>query len=303
MTAAPRVRRFVCPRPGCGRQHVTWAHRCATCGTMNLVAADVDLETAPPSPSSPPYLSIVPDAPDDGEDAGPDPRDRSGPILLEDVEADEHEHHETGVEAFDAVLGGGLVVGSVVLIAAPPGAGKSTLLMQALSGLGWRSLYATGEETTEQLAATARRIGISLKKIYVAAERDVGKIFDYARRARARVVVVDSLQKMVCADLEGRAGSPAQVKECLSRLYRFAKDTGVTVVAISQVTNEDRVAGGRALEHDCDVVLELEVRPDEIRVIRPVGKNRFGSTSVEGKLRMTAKGLVAVDGDGWDEPL
>jgi DNA repair protein RadA/Sms len=117
----------------------------------------------------------------------------------------------------------------------------------------------------------------------------------------------DSIQKMRCEDVSGRAGSPTQLKECTARLVQYAKTTGTALWLIGHVTSDGDVAGPRTIEHDVDVVLELERGPKfegNERILRcGTGKNRFGPTNVEGRFELTAKGFAAIDGDGWDEEL
>ena len=183
---------------------------------------------------------------------------------------------------------------------------NSSLTLQMLVGLRHRCLYVTGEETREQLAATARRIGAVSNRLYVLAERDLAKIFAHARSMRAQTIAIDSIQKMVCDDVNGRAGSPGQLKECTARLVEYAKKTDTAVWLIGHVTADGDVAGPRTIEHDVDVVLELEqgLKFDgNERVLQCRGKNRFGPTNVAGSFELTSNGFVPVDADGWDEEL
>jgi DNA repair protein RadA/Sms len=228
------------------------------------------------------------------------------PIPLSDVLETTFVRDSTGLPPLDYVLGGGLVVASVVLLASPPGIGKTSASLQMLNGLGHRCLYVTGEETREQVAATARRVGAASKKIYVLVERDLSKIFAHARAISAQTIVIDSIQKMVCEDLDSRAGTTAQLKECTARLVQYAKTTGTALWLIGHVTSDGTIAGPKTIEHDVDVVLELEAgagMEGNERLLRCVGKNRFGPTNVVGRFELTATGLVAVDADGWDEKL
>lgn len=227
-------------------------------------------------------------------------------IPLSDVLEESFVRDSTGLPPLDHVLGGGLVVGSVVLLASPPGIGKSSLSLQMMDGLGHRCLYVSGEETREQLAATARRIGAASNKIYPFIERNIDKIFAKARSIRAQTIAIDSIQKMLCDGVSGRAGSPTQLKECTARLVTYAKTTGTAVWIIGHITSDGNVAGPMTIEHDVDVVLELEQGPKfdgNERVLRCNGKNRFGPANVEGRFELTAKGFACVDGDGWDEEL
>jgi DNA repair protein RadA/Sms len=292
------VKQFVCS--ACGHVHSKWEARCVACQAYNLTPKEVELEEPSPEPKFPRLVSVPAEGTlSDGTSKEPQP------VPLSDVKAAEHERVSTGLAPVDIVLGGGLVVASVVLVASPPGSGKSTMALQVLHGLGHRCVYASSEETVDQLAITARRIGAASSQIYPIAERDISKVLQYARVVRAKTIAIDSLQKMVATDHDSRPGQPTQLKEISARIYRYAKDHDTSFWVIGQVTGEDRLAGPRQLEHDADVFLELDVIDAERRALRPV-KNRYGSTDVDEKLRMlrmTAEGFVPVDGDGWDDPL
>lgn len=212
----------------------------------------------------------------------------------------------TGLTPLDHVLGGGLVAASVILLASPPGIGKTSLTLQMLAGLGHRCLYVTGEETREQIAGTAQRIGALTPRLYVLCENDLATIFAHARAMRAQTIAIDSIQKMVCDDVNGRAGSTGQLKECTARLVHYAKNNETALWLIGHVTSDGDVAGPKTIEHDVDVVLELSPGPKfegNERILRCPGKNRFGPTNVVGHFELTAKGFVAVDADGWNEEL
>jgi predicted ATP-dependent serine protease len=260
-----------------------------------------------------------------------------GPVPITEIAETSFIRDSTGLAPLDHVLGGGLVMASVVLLASPPGIGKSSLTLQMLVGLKQRCLYVTGEETREQIAGTARRIGALSPRLHVLAERQLSKIFAHARTMRAQTIAIDSIQKMVCDDVTGRAGSPGQLKECTARLVEYAKKNDTTVWLIGHVTGDGDIAGPKTIEHDVDVVLELsggEVddpwaklkrlaseQPDlsiaealrladEIstapgsgseRILRCPGKNRFGATNVVGRFELTDKGFVPIDPDGWSD--
>ena len=215
----------------------------------------------------------------------------------------EHARDSTGLPTLDYVLGGGFVTASVVLLAAVPGCGKTSLSLQMLHGLGHRCLYVTGEETREQIAGTARRIGAASDSIFVFVERRLDKIFTKSREKRVRAIVIDSIQKMLCDDVSGRPGSPSQLKECTARLVDFAKTTGTALWLIGHVTSDGDIAGPRTIEHDVDVVLELEPgagNDGNERILR-ASKNRFGPSNIVGRFVLTAEGFVCCDGDGWDK--
>ena len=207
----------------------------------------------------------------------------------------------TGLAPLDRVLGGGLVVGSVVLLASAPGVGKTTLTLQMLDGLGQRCLYVTGEETREHVGDTARRVGAVSKKLYMLAERNLNKILVQAREIRAQTIAIDSIQTMVCDDVSGKAGSLGQLRACTARFIEHAKKTDTTMWLIGHVTGAGDIAGPRTIEHDVDAVLKLEqgsrLKVNE-RILRCEGKNRFGSASVVGRFELTAKGFVPLINGG-----
>jgi len=233
------------------------------------------------------------------------PSDES-PVPISEIAEATFVRDSTGLPPLDHVLGGGLVVASVVLLASPPGIGKTSLTLQMLVGLKHRCLYVTGEETLGQLAATARRIGAVSNRLYVLAERNLTKIFAHARSMRAQTIAIDSIQKMICEDINGRAGSPGQLKECTARLVDYAKTTDTALWLIGHVTADGDVAGPKTIEHDVDVVLELSQGAKfdgNERILRCPGKNRCGPTNVVGHFELTGKGFVPIDADGWDEEL
>ena len=183
---------------------------------------------------------------------------------------------------------------------------NTTLTLQMLDGLQKRGLYVTGEETEGQVAGTARRIGASSNRIYLYAECDLENIFKHARAIRAQAIAIDSIQKMICHDVNGRAGSTTQLKECTARLVKYAKQTGTALWLIGHVTGDGEIAGPMTIEHDVDVVLELDRGPKfegNERILKCASKNRFGPTSVVGRFELSPKGFVNLDADGWDEKL
>lgn len=327
MSDAATARRFVCR--SCGRVHVAWAARCSGCLSLEGLVPTGD--TLPPPPAqvvslpvqiAPQELSSEPSRPRLVIARAPSPEPEltapaeeladvltpssPAPIPISEIAEATFVRDSTGLPPLDHVLGGGLVVASVVLLASPPGVGKTSLTLQMLDGLRHRCLYVTGEETREQVAATARRIGAVSNRIYVLAERHLDKIFAHARAMRAQTIAIDSIQKMICEDVGGRAGSPAQLKECTSRLVQYAKTTDTALWLIGHVTGDGDIAGPKTIEHDVDVVLELEQGAKfegNERILRCPSKNRFGPTNVVGHFELTAKGFAAVDADGWDEEL
>ena len=203
----------------------------------------------------------------------------------------------TGIAEVDRVLGGGIVRGSVCLLAGEPGVGKSTLVLQVLEGLtraGRRCLLVTGEESLDQAGMRARRLGLGLGSLRAAAATSLQAVLEAAGSERPEVIVVDSVQTLRDASLEQAPGSVVQVRECAARLVAFAKAEGTAIVLVGHVTKDGSVAGPKVLEHVVDAVLTLEgERSGALRLIR-ASKNRFGSCEETGVFSMTARGLEGV---------
>ena len=202
----------------------------------------------------------------------------------------------TGIEEFDRVLGGGLVAGGVILLGGDPGIGKSTLLLQAMSAIGAtrRALYVTGEESPEQIALRAQRLGLINAPVELLAEVQLEAILGAIRAQRPDVVVVDSIQTIYTEALESAPGSVAQVRECAAQLTRVGKQSAITVILIGHVTKEGAIAGPRVLEHIVDTVLYFEGDThSSFRLVRAV-KNRFGAANELGVFAMTDRGLKGV---------
>ncbi|HFC53159.1 MAG TPA: DNA repair protein RadA [Gammaproteobacteria bacterium] len=202
----------------------------------------------------------------------------------------------TGLSELDHVLGGGLVPGAVVIIGGDPGIGKSTLLLQTLAVLGREipALYVTGEESPQQIALRARRLGLPPEGIRLLTETRVERIVALAAAERPRVMVVDSIQTVHSDLLQSAPGSVAQLRECAAQLVRFAKQSGIAMFLVGHVTKEGQLAGPRVLEHMVDTVLYFEGEgSSSFRVIRAV-KNRFGAVNELGVFAMTERGLREV---------
>ena len=195
------------------------------------------------------------------------------------------------------VLGGGLVAGSVVLLAGEPGVGKSTLLLQvaqSVAALDQPVVYVSGEESPHQIKIRADRIGMAGKGILVWSETDVDRIVDLLMEHRPGLVIIDSIQTLYCQEAPSSPGTVAQVREAGLRLMRWAKTNHVPVIVAGHVTKEGSVAGPRVLEHMVDVVAYLESQDaTAYRLLRNT-KNRFGSTTEVGVFEMTERGMEEV---------
>ena len=220
---------------------------------------------------------------------------RAAPVRLADVDDRAAARIGTGFLDLDDVLGGGLVAGSVVLLAGTPGIGKSTLALRVVDAVRTSSpvLYCSAEESAAQIKAHADRLGAS-RDIVLVASADLAEIVEAARIARPALLVVDSVQTVALADAEGSPGSPSQVRECALALTRFAKESGCAVVLVGHVTKDGAIAGPKVLEHIVDVVLYFEgERLGPHRVLRAT-KNRFGATDAVCVFSMEEGGLHEV---------
>jgi len=216
-------------------------------------------------------------------------------VSLSEVRPKDQERLPTGIGELDRALGGGLVTGQVALLGGDPGIGKSTLLLQALSTMADSSvLYLTGEESVDQVALRARRLGLETKGVRIAAETQLERVLGALEAARPDIAVVDSIQTLWSETLQSAPGSVAQVRECAAQLTRFAKRAGSALFLVGHVTKEGAIAGPRVLEHIVDTVLYFEGDPhSSFRLVRAV-KNRFGAVNELGVFAMTEKGLRGV---------
>lgn len=203
----------------------------------------------------------------------------------------------SGIQEFDRVLGGGIVEGSLILVGGEPGTGKSTLLLSVAAEVAKAHgpvLYVTGEESAAQTAIRAERTGAGQERLWVLPETNLESVLSEAALMSPKLIVVDSIQTMICPEATGAAGSITQVREATGMLLRFAKEKHISIVIIGHVTKDGNIAGPRLLEHMVDVVLYLEgERNYAFRILRSI-KNRFGTTSESGIFSMEGNGLVGV---------
>ena len=261
---------YVCAE--CGATALKWMGMCPSCGaagTLAEQAAERGVRAAGPAAS---------------------------PVALARVEARDTERLPSGLPELDRVLGGGLVVGQVALIGGDPGIGKSTLLLQSLAALGAarKVIYVSGEESAEQVALRARRLGLDATGVGLLAEIQLERILATLEAARPEVAVIDSIQTLWSEALQSAPGSVAQVRECAAQLARHAKKAGTALFIVGHVTKEGAIAGPRVLEHIVDTVLYFEGDPNSaFRLVRAT-KNRFGAVNELGVFAMTDRGLRAV---------
>ena len=262
---------FTCQN--CGYQSSDWLGRCPQCGQWNTLVETV--EEGVSSVRTEGGVRLV-----------------RKPQSLISLAKSRLARTSTGSEEFDRVLGGGIVPGSVVLLAGDPGIGKSTLLLQLAAKLD--GLYVAGEESAEQIKIRADRVGLKVSGLKVLVETDVDAIVTSLNEYKPKLAVVDSIQTLETVDLNSSAGSVGQIRECAARLIRVAKESQIPVFLIGHVTKEGVVAGPRVLEHLVDTVLYLEGDEQHLfRVLRAT-KNRFGPTDEIGVFEMADKGMIEV---------
>ncbi len=262
----------------CGAQSPKWAGQCGDCGAWN------SLEETAQTPQLP------------GRTGGYAGVAQGAVQSLDTVEAEAESRLGTRIGELDRVLGGGLVIGSVVLVGGDPGIGKSTLLLQAVAHLAEHEpcLYVTGEESPRQVSLRASRLGLPRERLKLLAETCVETILATAEAHRPRVMVIDSIQTIFTERLSSAPGAVAQVRESAALLTRFAKTSGTAVFLVGHVTKEGAIAGPRVLEHMVDTVLYFEGESgSRFRVMRAV-KNRFGPVNELGVFAMTEGGLKEV---------
>lgn len=225
------------------------------------------------------------------------PLSAAEPVLLSEVDTGEEERIVTGIGELDRVLGGGIVIGSLVLVGGDPGIGKSTLLLQmcyALAKQDRKVLYVSGEESIRQIRMRADRLQVTDGGTLLLAETSLNRVEDTIRQSAPEVVIIDSIQTIYREDADAAPGSPGQIKEATASLLRLAKGLGITIFIIGHVTKEGVVAGPRMLEHMVDTVLYFEGESHiSYRILRAV-KNRFGSTNEIGVFEMAGAGLREV---------
>ena len=203
----------------------------------------------------------------------------------------------TKVAEFDRVLGGGLVPGAVVLLSGEPGVGKSTLLLEVAAKTaqtGAKVLYVSGEESVGQIRLRAERTGALSEHLYLASETDLANVLGQVDAVKPELLVVDSVQTIAHAEIDGAAGMPSQIREVATNLIRLAKENNLPVILVGHVTKDGNIAGPRALEHLVDVVCHFEGdRQTSLRFVRSL-KNRFGPTDEVGCFEMTGDGIREV---------
>lgn len=261
---------FVCQQ--CGYETPEWYGKCPNCGEWNSLIETVKQTGRQEDSKTGRSVSLV------------------KPQKLSEVKHIEKNRLKSGYGEFDRVMGGGIVPGSVTLLAGDPGIGKSTLLLHVLAKIG--GLYVSGEESAEQIKLRAKRLGVDGVNISVFAETNVEGI---VQAIASPLVIIDSIQTLSSSDLDGMAGSVGQIRRSAELLIAAAKSHGIPILIIGHVTKEGAIAGPKVLEHMVDTVLYLEgERFANARILRTL-KNRFGAVEEVGIFEMGDGGLREID--------
>lgn len=268
---------YVCSE--CGYESSKWYGKCPGCNEWNTMNEE------------------MPSAVEKKSRAGRAPSAAVNALKLSDVSGDVEKRVSTGIKEFDRVLGGGIVIGSLVLISGDPGIGKSTILLQACEYLGQsrRILYVSGEESAAQIKLRANRLNVFTDNLLILSQTDAGTIIEAIKSEKPDIVIIDSIQTMTYDECSSSAGSVTQVRECTNIFMHTAKAYGIPILVVGHVNKDGAIAGPKVLEHIVDTVLYFEgERNYSYRILRGV-KNRFGSTNEIGVFEMMQDGLKEVE--------
>ena len=269
--------KWICQQ--CGYETAGYLGKCPECGSWGSFTEEVQSNLKPQNVSP---QGIVND---------------TKPSLINDIHIGEEVRISTNISEFDRILGGGLVQGSLVLIAGDPGICKSTILLQTSGELcknGQKILYVSAEESASQLKLRANRLGIKAENLYIYPQTNLESIRAQIDELHPDMIVIDSIQAIYSQTISSSAGSVSQIRECCNILMQIAKNRGITTIVIGHVTKDGNIAGPKILEHMVDTVISFEGdKYKSYRMLRSM-KNRFGNTSEVGIFEMQTKGLVEV---------
>jgi DNA repair protein RadA/Sms len=263
---------FICQN--CGFHSPKWVGKCPGCGEWSTMIEEIE-ESKTEQISFPP----------------------SAPMLYEEVKQARKQRLKIGIDELNQVLGGGVVLGSLVLIGGEPGIGKSTLLLQVsrdFSSEGKKVLYVSSEESLEQIKMRGERLGIDKGELYLLAETNLERIISHASNLNPQVFILDSVQTVFSSELSSSTGTISQVREVTNQVFRFAKKNNICSFLVGHITKEGSLAGPKSLEHMVDVVLYFEGERDHSHRILRAFKNRFGPVSEMAVFNMESTGLRAI---------
>ncbi len=269
---------YVCS--DCGNEYPSWQGQCSYCGAWNTI---VEQKIKPVSEEDPRRRHSV---------------GMAKPVKLNQVSSLNYSRLDSGIGELNRVLGGGIVLGSLILISGEPGIGKSTIIIQAANNIaqgGKRVLYVSGEESEEQVKLRADRVCADVSdNLYIYPETSIDNIMQVCEELKPAFLVIDSIQTMFTADIDSVAGSITQIRACSNLLMKYAKTNNVPVFIVAHVNKAGDLAGPKTIEHMVDCVLNFNGERDKnLRILRAF-KNRFGTTDEIGAFRMSAEGMVEV---------
>ncbi len=262
--------KYICSN--CGFESLKWLGKCPECASWNTLSEEL--------------VEV--------KKSGQVLKSDSKYYKLDEISAQEEDRIQTKISEFDRVLGGGLMPGSVVLLAGDPGIGKSTLALQSTSNIRETVLYVSGEESQKQIKLRSSRLNISSDSLIILSETELNQILSVADKLKPKVIFIDSIQTIYKNDLENSPGTITQIRECTVSLIDYAKTKNVAVILIGHVTKEGNIAGPKILEHMVDTVIQFEGEVNHSFRILRANKNRFGSTNEIGVFEMKENGLNEV---------
>ena len=267
---------FVCQN--CGAKSSKWIGKCPSCQQWNTYVEEVVKKSSS-------IEKLISNS----------SIKKNSPQLLKDVQPLSENRILFSDNEFNRVLGGGLVLGSVVLIGGEPGIGKSTLSLKTALTSSFKCLYVSGEESDEQIKLRAQRLGGDMENCYLLQETQLQQISHHSNKLNPDFIVLDSIQTLHSETVDSSPGSISQIKECTAQIVQYAKATNIPILLIGHINKEGSIAGPKVLEHMVDTVLQFEGDHHHVyRIIRSV-KNRFGSTNEIGIYEMLSSGLIEVD--------
>ncbi len=267
-------KKYVCQ--SCGYESIQWLGKCPSCGLWNSFVEEFEKKSRTQNLKSK-YVES-----------------KKLYSINDEIELKAF-RIKTGISEFDRVLGGGLIQGSVILIAGDPGIGKSTLALQSVANLNCKVIYVTGEESIEQLKFRASRLKIKNDNLFILPETNLNLILEILEKERPCVVVIDSIQTIFREELDSSPGTITQIRECTTSLMEFSKKNNIAIIIIGHITKDGLIAGPKALEHIVDTVIQFSGEKNySFRILRAI-KNRFGSTNEIGIFEMDQNGLKEVE--------
>ena len=260
----------------CGYESPKWMGKCPSCSSWNSFVEEIKQKKG----GSAPFSKNSTDA---------------KPVVLQEITKNEKQKRKLQDEELNRVLGGGIVLGSLILVGGDPGIGKSTLMLQLAIKDHHKVLYVSGEESESQIKMRAERIGILNESCHILTETNLEAILNHAKQVQPQILIIDSIQTLHSSQIDSAAGSVSQVRESTASLLRYAKESDVPTFLIGHITKDGGIAGPKVLEHMVDTVLQFEGDRNYVYRLLRTSKNRFGSTNEIGIYEMLGDGLRPVE--------